>query len=345
MTGAEDGLRAAIHDHGPLPFSEVVELALYDPAVGFYATHGKAGRRGDFITSPEVGPLFGAVLARAVDAWWVEAGCPSVFTVVDAGAGPGTLARAVRSAQPECASALRYVMVERSEAQRRLHPEGVESLPEMPASVDGPVVVLANELLDNLAFDLLELTGDGWAELRTTVRDDDLVGVLVPAFPDPIDHLVPHAAVGARAPVQRAAAEWLRTALALAGDDGRVVVLDYATSTADLATRPIDEWVRTYRGHERGGHPLEALGEQDITVEVCTDQLALVAEPASDRSQAEWLTAHGIDDLVDEGRRIWAERSAIGDLAAVRARSRVMEAHALRDPDGLGAFRVLEWTS
>ena len=77
---------------------------------------------------------------------------------------------------------------------------------------------------------------------------------------------------------------------------------------------------------------------------MCTDQLALVAEPTSDRSQAEWLTAHGIDELVEEGRRIWAERSAIGDLAAVRARSRVMEAHALKDLEGLGGFRVLEWT-
>ena len=61
---------------------------------------GRAGRRGDFITSPEVGPLFGAVVARALDAWWAEAGEPDVFTVVEAGAGPGTLARSVLAAAP-----------------------------------------------------------------------------------------------------------------------------------------------------------------------------------------------------------------------------------------------------
>ena len=75
--------------------TQVMELALYDPERGFYATGGRAGRRGDFLTSPEVGPLFGAVLARALDGWWDELGRPDPFVVVEAGAGPGTLARTV----------------------------------------------------------------------------------------------------------------------------------------------------------------------------------------------------------------------------------------------------------
>ena len=80
------------------------------------STHpaGPAGRRGDFITSPEVGPLFGAVVARALDTWWREVGEPDPFVVVEAGAGPGTLCRTVLAASPACAPALRYVLVERS---------------------------------------------------------------------------------------------------------------------------------------------------------------------------------------------------------------------------------------
>ena len=144
-----------------------------------------------------------------------------------------------------------------------------------------------------------------------------------------------------RVPLHGTAAAWVHDAVDLAGSGGRVVVIDYASTTAALAQRPWSEWVRTYRAHGRGGHPLEALGTQDVTCEVAVDQLPA---PASDRSQAEWLHDHGIDELVDEGRRIWAERAAIGDLAAVRARSRVTEADALLDPAGLGAFRVLEWT-
>src|SRR3954465_4393107 len=95
--------------HGPLPYEVFVDAALYDPAGGFYATGGAAGRRGAFLTAPEVGPLFGAVLARALDAWWRELGRPDPYVVVDAGAGPGTLARSVLRAGPACATALRYV--------------------------------------------------------------------------------------------------------------------------------------------------------------------------------------------------------------------------------------------
>ena len=118
MTTASARLRQRIVAEGPQPFSAVMELGLYDPEVGFYATGGRAGRRGDFLTSPEVGPLFGAVVARALDAWWDDAGRPTPWTVVDAGAGPGALARSLLAAAPRCLAALQVVLVERSPAQR-----------------------------------------------------------------------------------------------------------------------------------------------------------------------------------------------------------------------------------
>ena len=365
MTPVEEHLRAEIERRGPIPFDEVVEAALYHPDAGFYATSGRAGRRGDFLTSPEVGPLFGAVVARALDAWWAEAGSPAVFTVVEAGAGPGTLATAVLAAGPCCSEALRYVLVERSAPQRAIQaerlaleeasaafagiaePEGggpdvvpptgpiVVSLPELPGA-PGPCIVLANELLDDLPFGLLERTAIGWSELHVGVDGDALVEVLVPTATEGW----PAAPIGARVPCQTGASNWVWGALALAGPGSRIVAIDYASTTPELATRPWSEWLRTYRLHARGGPPLEALGSQDITCEVAVDQLPT---PTSNRSQADWLRAHGIDELVAEGRQIWQERAPIGDLAAIRARSRVTEAEALCDESGLGAFRVLEW--
>jgi SAM-dependent MidA family methyltransferase len=349
MATVDAALRARIAEAGPLPFSAVMDAALYDPDGGFYATVGRAGRRGDFITSPEVGPLFGAVVARALDTWWDELGEPDPFTVVEAGAGPGTLARTILTAGPRCQRALHYVLVERAASQRALHADlasrttaVVETRATLPTR-DGPCVVLANELLDNLPCDLYERTAEGWAELRVAVRDDRLVGVLVPTDLTELDALAPDAKEGARVPWQIGAQDWLRSALALAGGAGRVVAWDYATTTAGLAGRPVEEWMRTYRGHQRGGHPLEDLGSQDVTCEVAIDQLSLVRPLSGDTSQADWLRSHGIDGLVEEARRVWRERAAIGDLDAMKARSRVNEAEALLDPMGLGAFRVLEW--
>ena len=321
-------------------FDDYVEHALYHPERGFYATGGRAGRRGDFLTSPEVGPLFGAVVARALDTWWDELGRPDPFTVVDAGAGPGTLARTVRLAAPACGAVLRYVTVERSVSQRAHHPDDVVRLEALPDEVITGVIV-ANELLDNVPFRLFERAGAGWCEVLVedgaeVLYDRFAVADLPAAL---VDLDVP---VGARVPVQEAAGAWLRDALALL-ERGRVVIIDYADTTASMATRPQDEWLRTYRGHERGGPPVDRPGTQDITVEVAVDQLVAVRPPDLDQTQAAFLAAHGIEALVDEGRRIWAERAHLGDLAAIRARSRITEAEALCDPEGLGDFRVLQW--
>ena len=359
-----------------MPFEQFVEAALYDEDGGFYATTGAAGRRGDFLTSPEVGPLFGAVLASALDGWWAEQGQPDPWFVIEAGAGAGTLARAVLAAGPACAPALRYILVERSAALRSLHAAGlpveppswafagiqaddevvvapgagpiVVSLAELPEiTVDG--VVLANELLDNLAFALAERSEDGWSEVWVTAADaggyDAFVELLVPARPRVAEvaaALAPAAVVGARVPVQLEAGAWLASALDRV-HVGRVVVFDYARSTAELASIDQSEWLRTYAGHERGQRPLSDPGWQDITVDVAIDQLAHVRAPTAVRTQAAFLSEHGIEALVEEGRAVWAGRAAVGDLAALRARSRVREAEALTDPNGLGAFSVIEW--
>ena len=81
-------------------------------------------------------------------------------------------------------------------------------------------------------------------------------------------------------------------------------------------------------------------GNQDITVNVALDQLpgGFLAN-----SQAEFLTSHGIKELVKEGRRIWEKQAHLGGLEAVKARSRITEAKALLDPNGLGGFTTLEW--
>jgi len=318
-----------------------MHIALYGEQ-GFYTAGGSAGRRGDFITSPEVGPLFGAVLARMVDSLWHQLGEPNQFTVIEAGAGAGALARAFRAAQPDCLAAVSYVAVEVSAQQRALHPDWVTSVETMPTE---PIVgvVIANELLDNLAFRLFVMDG-GWREAFVIARTDGAFAeVLRPA--DDLDHLpLPQSAThGSRVPVQARAADWLAQTRALV-THGTVLVIDYASATtAGLAIRPWREWLRTYRGHERGGHYLAEPGTQDITAEVALDQLlGDSGHLANVRTQRQYLQCWGIDDLVAEGQRIWNEQAARPTVVALTMRSRVREAEALCDPQGLGAFIVVE---
>lgn len=292
-----------------------MERALYDSKCGFYES-GRAGRRGGhFITSPEVGPLFGAVVGRMLDRRWTELGHPDPFTVVDAGAGPGTLARTVAKAEPDCTPVLRWINVERSAAGRAALTVG-ESTPVMP---DGPItgVIVANELLDNLPLRLFDGKGGEVGEHR----------------PSPETRLTPR---------QDQACAWLAQALSTIGQ-GTVVVVDYMSTTKDMAARPWPEWLRTYRGHERGDDPWTAPGTQDITCEVALDQLSAVCPPTRVTNQAAWLKAHGIEELVAEGNAAWRAGAAKGDLTALAGRSRAVEAEALLDPAGLGGFTVAEW--
>jgi SAM-dependent MidA family methyltransferase len=354
-----------------------MEAALYDPGAGFFSRGGGAGRAGsDFITSPEVGGLFGVMVARWVDSWWDRLDRPDPYLVVDAGAGRGQLARAVRAASPRCAEALRYVLVERSGALRNAQHEGLTLEPaeialgpavapapdEAPEPVpgQGPLfsslsdlpatpfagVVLANELLDDLPFKIVERSGDGWVEIRA---GEGFTEVAVPAdqaLAAEADALVGSIKVpeGARLPIQTAMKEWLGEVGAVLRR-GAVAVIDYAATAEDILARGQEGWLRTYRAHGRGGSPLESPGTQDITADVCLEALRRSATRAGlavmeETTQAEWLRALGVDELVGDARATWHARAA-NDLHALKARSLVQEADALTDPAGLGAHRVV----
>ncbi|MCY4487504.1 MAG: SAM-dependent methyltransferase [Deltaproteobacteria bacterium] len=342
-----------------LRFDAFMESALYGEPGGFYASGRGAGRRtGDFLTSVEVGPLFGRLVARLADRCWERLGRPDDFTLVDAGAGRGALARSVLAARPACADTLRYVLVERSTALRRQHEQlldqppglcaGFESRADLP---DGPVdgVVIANELLDNLPSRLLERTPDGWAEVYVSAGEPagagELIEVLCPPAPEiqsTANALAPAAPVGGRLPLATEAIEWVGRALALLRR-GSLVVVDYTDTSASLVARSLREWVRTYRAGVRSHEPLRDPGSCDITVEVPLDQVLAAHPTAEVCDQATFLRSLGIEDLVAEGRALWHDRAAVGDLAALEARSRVHEAEALCDPGGLGAFTVAVW--
>lgn len=370
-----------IRREGPIPFDRYVEAALYDDEGGFFGRGGGAGRAGrDFVTSPEVGALFGALVARYLDRAWTELECPDPFVVVDAGAGRGRLASDVLRARPACAPALRYVLVERSAALRvaqcellpiepadralgpavRVEPDeapravpGVgpltTSLPELPALEIPNGVIVANELLDNLPFRVVERAGDRWTEIRVGLGDAGFVEVPVSASPDVIvaaDDAAAGAGIpdGARLPVPTATADWLAECGHIVRR-GFLVVIDFADTAASLAARGQDEWLRTYRGHQRGDKPFAEPGVQDITCDVPVEHLVTHAERTGFRlieqtTQAQWLAELGVDDLAENARDVWRDRAAIGDLDAIAARSRVSEAAALTDPSGLGGHAV-----
>lgn len=149
-------VRAAIDDAGGwIGFDRYMQFALYEPMLGYYAgASRKFGAEGDFVTAPEMSPLFGRCVAAQCAQWLRQSG----GDVVEFGAGSGALAAQVLAAlQASGMAPERYAIVELSaELRQRQHSTLAAQVPELlgrvqwldalPERIHG--VVLANEVLD-----------------------------------------------------------------------------------------------------------------------------------------------------------------------------------------------------
>ena len=295
----EQKIKTKIKEYGPISFSEFMQFALYDETEGFYA-HGGAGRKKDFITSPEVGPLFGKLISKAIDKCWVEFGQPSHFTFLECGAGPGTLAKSILRSQMKCKSALKYIAVETSYQQNQSHPPEAQTLSTMPKEIEIGII-FANELLDNLPFDIFESQNDGsWMEVKITVDDENISETLITNNESAPPYTLETPKV--RVPVQRVAQKWLKDA-SESLHNGRIIAIDYAVES--FRSQQKEHWLRTYQQHERNTQPLKNIGQSDITTDVDISQLAEVLPPTSIQTQAEWLQYLGIEHQVEMSKQIW----------------------------------------
>lgn len=317
-------IRRTIRDHGPIAFSELMELALYGP--GGYYERPPVGADGDFVTSPHVHPVFGAMVAKALRPLHEALGSPSPFGVTEVGAGDGTLAIQLIDELDDLD--IDCHVVEASPGAR----DALGAIEGVRVSADigtGAQVVLANELLDNLPFD--RVRGD--REIRIGLDADRLVEVDAPWSGEPgspdAETIVP---VGAFAFVDR-----LATALA----PGYALLMDYG----DVGS-PGGE-VHGYSDHRVVEDVLADPGSTDITVGVDFDRIARRAE---DRglaafppvTQRDALLALGFEDWVRaERERQAALLAAREGLEAVRAWSGRSRATLLVDPAALGRLRWL----
>ncbi len=108
-------IRDEIRATGPMPFARFMDLALYDPDGGYYrAVDARPGRGGDFLTAPELHPIFGATLATGMREIWDRLDRPTTFVIREHGAGTGALALAILDAidDPAFRAAIRYQPVE-----------------------------------------------------------------------------------------------------------------------------------------------------------------------------------------------------------------------------------------
>ena len=163
---------------GWLSFARYMEMALYEPGLGYYSNPGQVfGAAGDFVTAPELTPLFGATLARQVSPWLKDpALAGSGQVVLEVGGGSGMLAAQLLNALDNVGHhEVHYLILELSAERREHQRQTLKSLAPglmgrvgwletFPESFAG--VVVANELLDAMPVQLFEWQADAEAELQ-----------------------------------------------------------------------------------------------------------------------------------------------------------------------------------
>ncbi len=197
QTPLQEILKHKIALEGALTVAEYMDFCLYHPKYGYYTTRNPLGKEGDFITAPEISPLFGQTLAIWLVKQWEMLGSPKHFTLLEAGPGRGVLMQDIlntlKKISPNCLKTAQIYLLEISPNLRDIQKNTlknnaitwINTLADAP--FEQPVIFIANELLDAFPIRQFERKKGLWFEQKITFKKNKLIFTLEET--DETDHL------------------------------------------------------------------------------------------------------------------------------------------------------------
>ena len=333
-------IRQAVRAQGGwLAFDRFMALALYQPGLGYYANAGRKfglgpGSGSDFVTAPEMSPLFGRALAAQVRQALQASGSAAVM---EFGAGSGALAEALLDALGEAVQTYEIVDLSgtlRARQQACLARFGsrVRWLDRLPEAFDG--VIVGNEVLDAMPVQLLHFDGAQWLERGVALAGVRPQAALPPppggdeqsnqvtfahdaftwadrptALRPPVDGPPASGFVSGFVPgtvteIHPQAEAFIRSIAAMLRR-GLALFIDYGFPEQEYyLPQRIGGTLMCHQAHRADGNPLLAVGDKDITAHVNFTGIALAAQDAGlavlgYTSQARFLLNCGLVPLLE----------------------------------------------
>ncbi len=300
-------IREAIAAEGGwIGFDRFMAMALYEPGLGYYSRDARQfgvlpESGSDFVTAPELSPLFGRALARQVGQALDAAGSGELW---EFGAGSGALAEQLLEALGERVA--RYAIVDLSGALRgrqreRLARFGdrVRWLDALPERFSG--VVVGNEVLDAMPVQLLHFDGTQWFERGVSLDGGRFAWADRPtALRPPLEAAFVPGTVTEIHPQARAFVATLADRL----ERGAAFFIDYGFPEAEYwHPQRRGGTLMCHRAHRSDDDPLADVGAKDITTHVDFTGIALAAQEAGldvigYTTQARFLMNCGILELL-----------------------------------------------
>lgn len=301
---------------GRVSFGDFMQQALYAPGLGYYAAGAaKFGPAGDFVTAPELSPLFGRVLARQCAQ--LLAGQPGA-AILELGAGSGALAISIlqRLAELDCLPG-QYMILEVSADLAERQRQKIEAelgalasrvlwLPALPPAFSG--VIVANEVLDALPVERFERRAGDVLQQFVTVEQGSFrsewhaAGAALTDYVRSIEADLGRALPeGYRSEASLGLAAWLGDVLGSL-QDGVCLLIDYGVTRREYYAGDRGQgWLRCHFRHHAHSEPLIYPGIQDLTSWVDFSAVAAAAagagaELAGFVTQAMFLLNGGLDN-------------------------------------------------
>jgi SAM-dependent MidA family methyltransferase len=284
--------KAILDAQGWLPFDQFMAMALYEPGLGYYANQqpkfGSMPQSGsDFVTAPELSPLFGATLAKQVAEALAASGTDEVW---EFGAGSGALARQLLTELRRLGCPLkRYNIMDlsstlkaRQQAKLAEWGDQVQWLSQWPDTLQG--VVVGNEVLDAMPVKLLHRIKGQWHE-RGVVQADNEHGLAWQDRPTelrpPMEPVGEHDYLTEIQPQAEAFVASLAERLLASEKGGAAFFLDYGFPESEYfhPERHMGT-VMCHQAHKADPNPLENVGLKDITAHVNFTGIALAGQDA-----------------------------------------------------------------
>lgn len=352
-----------------ITFAEYMDLVLYHPQHGYYATHTtKIGAQGDFFTSPHLGADFAEALAEQF-VQMREILQPKLFTLVEMGAGQGIIAadilKYLQLHYYDFFAALDYIIIEKSAALKKEQQQRLQGLPVRWCSLEELSLIsvtgccFSNELVDALPVHQITLHQGQLREVYVITQRDvgeqsphmfvEVIGE--PSTPqlakyfDLVGINLTHGGYQDmyRSEVNLAALDWLSTVADML-QRGYLLTIDYGyPASRYYSSNRKQGTLQCYYKHQHHSNPYVNIGRQDITAHV--DFTAL----------ERWGEVCGLQNLGFTKQGLFLMALGLGDrIAALSTNEATMEApglrgllqhrqalHQLIDPMGLGGFGVL----
>ncbi len=307
-----------IRKEGPLTFENFMEMVLYEPKLGYYATDKiEIGRAGDFYTSQHVHSIFGSMLGKQIKEMWELMGKPRSFFAVEPGAGIGYTCKDILDYMNKegLLNSIAYVIIEKNPFMQRKQKNLLENYLNKVRWVSSTReldkihgCILSNELLDSFPIHLIEIE-DELKEIYVTADNNNLHELKghpnTNALVNYMSEFSLELAKGYRTEINLRIKDWLSSIHDILAE-GFILTVDYGYPSWDYYSPERNRGtLLCYHKHQTTENPYINVGEQDITAHVNFSSVKKWGEEFGFETigfcqQGTYLVSLGIDEMIQE---------------------------------------------